>query len=52
LITIRTYVTTGVLEPQRPPDRTFGWRMVFAPALTHSAHWWPTEASRMHSGQM
>jgi hypothetical protein len=35
-----------------PPYAVRPLRVSLAPALTHSTHWNPTAASRMHSGQM
>ena len=34
-----------------PPNCVRSARTDLAPSLTHSTHWWPTAAERMHSGQ-
>ncbi|REK73107.1 hypothetical protein DX116_05875 [Aeromicrobium endophyticum] len=35
-----------------PPARVLGCRTVLAPSAMQLGHWNPTEASRMHSGQI
>src|SRR5271166_6655646 len=53
LTAINAIVTTGTPDGcSRPPNCVTGCRMVLAPASTHSTHWWPTAATRMHSPQM
>ena len=52
LIPIRTQVAAPALRGMAPPAAVRGWRTDFAPLVMHSGHWKPTEASRMHSGQI
>ncbi len=49
LIAINAYVTNGE-SVRRPPNAVLGATTERAPSLTHSTHWWPTAAERMHSG--
>ena len=53
--TLRTISPIDVAEAsvgRRPPYAVLPLLVSLAPFLTHSTHWKPTAASRMHSGQI
>ena len=52
LMPISTKVVSRGSPTRCPPYGVLAWRVDFAPSLTQSGHWKPTEAERMQSGQI
>ena len=49
---ISAFVTLPWRPAAPPPKAVRAGRTLRRPSATHSGHWWPTEASRMHSVQI